>query len=377
MVRLQSKWLKRAKKLIRKDLFETMNNAGIVNKALVESDNCFAFINVDVLNGCYQSCAGCFVNKGINSRDLDNDLDQVLKVTNEINASGVHLEEIVIGPTDLFSAKNTDDLIANDKFYEILKHPKTVLSFISTLRASYERIEHIIKELEARLPNLDIDLIVAIDADEIYDNQEKIDEIKRKFEIFERSSMRFEPAFQINIHPANLFKHDMSKLSELSRLIRKEFNTILEFNPSLLRVKHRAQHDKLDHWTKMVRENFENEEGMIYTQANNNHRGVTNLVYNFTKGKFYLCPFVYENVFIYTPTYEIKPGENGYDFQLLQDAFQNALVQQFEYANTKADKCSSCTRLTSCVYKNVLTFMEDNDITHCFIDMYTEDQDGS
>ena len=307
---------------------------------------------------------------------MDNDLDIVLKVTNEINDSGVHLEEIVVGPTDFFSAKNTDDLINNDKFYEILKHPETVLSFISTLRASEERIEHIIGVLEARLPNLDIDLIIAIDADEIYDNQEKIDEIKRKFEILDRSSMRFEPAFQINIHPADIFEKDMAKLSELSRMIRQEFNTILEFNPSLLRVKHRAQHAKLDHWTKMVRENFEKEEGMIYTQANNNHRGVTNLVFNFRKGTFYLCPFVYENVFIYTPTYEIKPSDNGYDFQLLQDAFQNALIKQFDYANTKADNCASCTRLNSCVYKNVLTFMEDNEITHCFLDMYTEDEDG-
>lgn len=362
--------------MIRKDLFDTMNNAGIVNQALSESDEVFAFLNVDVLNGCIHSCAGCFVNKGINSDDLETDLDTVSKVASEIIESGVHLEEVVVGPTDFFSAKNTEDLINHPKFIELFKNPKTVLSFISTLNASYEKIEQYIKTLEQKLPNLDIDLIVAIDADEVYDNQEKIDDLKRKFEIFKNSSMRFEPAFQINIHPAKILKEDRLKLSALSKMIRDEFDTILEFNPSLLRAKHRKQYENLEYWAGIMRQNFEEKDDMIYTMMNRHHRGVTNLVFNFRKGTFYICPFIYENVFIYQPEYAIPKSGNRYSFDDLQDAFQAAIVKQFQYAEQKADKCASCTRLVSCSYKNVLTFMENNDITGCFLDMYTEEQDG-
>ncbi|WPU65625.1 hypothetical protein [Peredibacter starrii] len=353
--------------MIRKNLFERMNIAGHVNVELQRSSNFYVFMNVDLLNGCGQTCAGCFVNKGINSYDLNRDLETIARLADEVNASNLHLEEIALGPTDFFSAKNTLEVITHPAFKRLFKNEDTKFVMTSTLKASGEEIRQKLKVLEESVGHLDIDLLIATDIDEFLTNKQYLQEMKSKWQILKESSLEFDPAFQINIHPANLIKYNPDNLTRLAQEIKAEFDTILEFNPSILRIKHQKQKDNLKFWMRTIRENsLKNANNFTYTMVNKSHSGMNNLVVNFREGNFYLCPFIYENVFSYEDSFLIQKQQSEYTLSDLLESKENSFVKQMNYSS-KTNHCEGCEYLVSCTYKNVLTYMEANEIKDCFL----------
>ncbi len=353
--------------MIREKLFDRMNHAGEVNWDLDKSHDFYFFMNIDILNGCEFSCAGCYVNKGTNSKNLDQELKIIAQVADEINASHFHLEEIALGPTDFFSAKNTQDVIRHPDFKRLFKNPETKFVMLSTLKASTDDMREKLRILEEEVGHLDIDLLIATDIDEFLGDPNYISNIKTKWEVLKESGLEFDPAFQINIHPSNLIKYDSNNLSRLAQEIKAEFDTILEFNPSILRIRHRDQKENLQFWMDTIKDNFKHDaQAFTYTMLNKAHSGINNLVVNFRAGSFYICPFIYENVFSYDSTYLIPKKAEEYSLSDLTTAKEEYVVKQMEYA-AKTTHCDGCEFLVSCSYKNVLTFMEANNIKDCFL----------
>lgn len=353
--------------MIKDNLFDRMNIAADVNVDLSKSKAFYVFLNIDILNGCEFSCAGCYVNKGVNSSDLDSDLQSLANIADEINNSDLHLEEVALGPTDFFSAKNIVQVLTHPNFKRLFSNNKTKFVMISTLKASESEIREKLSLLESAVPHLDIDLLIATDVDEFLTNPDYIKTMKRKWEILKQSKLLFDPAFQVNIHPANLLKYDADNLANLASKIREEFDTILEFNPSILRVKHRNRGENLKFWMEVVQENMrKNADKFTYTMLNKSHSGVNNLVVNFRKGSFYVCPFIYENVFIYNDNYLIKRNSEQYHLSDLLAAQEQFFVSQMQYSE-KTNDCTGCEYLVSCTYKKVLTYMEENQIKDCFL----------
>lgn len=353
--------------MIKSNLFDRMNYAGEVNWDLDKSNNFYSFMNLDILNGCDFSCHGCFVNKGTNSSNLENDLKIISKIADEINASSLHLEEIALGPTDFFSAKNTLDVIKHPDFKRLFKNPDTKFVMLSTLKAGPDEIREKLEVLEKYVGHLDIDLLIATDMDEFLTDPNYITNMKTKWKVLEESGLEFDPAFQINIHPANLIKYDAENLTRLAQIIKTEFDTILEFNPSILRIKHQKQKENLHFWMQTIKENFKkNADGFTYTMLNKGHSGMNNMVINFRNGNFYICPFIYENVFSYENTYLVPKKGEEYTLTDLTDAKEDFFVKQMQFSE-RTTSCVGCEFLVSCSYKNVLTFMEANNIKDCFL----------
>lgn len=353
--------------MIRSNLYERMNIAGNVNVELNESEQYYIFLNLDLLNGCEFSCDGCFVNKGINSHDLERDLQTVAAIADQINESHYHLEEIALGPTDFFSSKNIRDILKSPDFKRLFKNPQTKFVMTSTLKVGVDSMKEKLKLLEESIGHLDIDLLIAIDMDEFLNTPGFIESLKERWSILEESSLEFDPAFQINIHPSELIKSDPQNLTRLAELIKHEFNTILEFNPSILRVKHRKLNENLGFWMNTMRENQKSDpQKFTYTMLNKSHNGMNSLVLNFKNNDFYICPFIYENVFSYEEAFKISKKGSEYSLDDLIGEKEEYLVKQFNYS-TQTKHCGDCEYLISCSYKNVLTFMEANKISQCFL----------
>ena len=353
--------------MIRPDLFNRMNIAGQVNQELDKSSQYYVFLNVDILNGCDFSCSGCYVNKGINSSDLEGDLKVLADVVEEINNSDYHMEEIALGPTDFFSSKNSLEILENKNFKRLFTNPETKFVLTTTLKVSVDEMRKKLDLLQKNIGHLDIDLLIATSFDEFLNDPGYLNKMKEKWKVLQESSLEFDPAFQINIHPEELIKSDPSNLSRLAKRIREEFDTILEFNPSLLRIKHKAQHENLALWMQTIKENFlNNREDFTYTMLNKSHGGMNNLVLNYKKKEFYICPFIYENVFAYEEAYKIPRKGEQYTLEDLTGSKESFVINQMQFSE-KTNHCKDCEYLVSCSYKNVLTFMEANNIKSCFL----------
>ena len=99
------------------------------SKSLNESNKITINLNLEFLDDCEFNCSGCFVRR--RNSYTEEDFTNIAHIFNDIDDT-FELNEIVLGPTDIFGARNTFDILKNDKFITIFKNFNS-LTFNSTL----------------------------------------------------------------------------------------------------------------------------------------------------------------------------------------------------------------------------------------------------
>lgn len=77
-------------------------------------------LTLDVFSGCAYSCTGCTVKKEISTEGLLGDLVKLKTMLDEMVGDGVYLYQVTLGPTDITTASNIDELIENQTLMEIV-----------------------------------------------------------------------------------------------------------------------------------------------------------------------------------------------------------------------------------------------------------------
>jgi hypothetical protein len=322
--------------------------------------------SLEFLKGCAYKCPGCFVQ-----RDNDyspGDLDIVKNAVDEFQNNGTSVDEIILGPTDFFAADNTEQLLLEPKFQSIFQGSDKTLIVFSTLKDSYEKIDRYMSILDEKYRPLgaDLEILVIFELQKVLSgDQEYISELKRKIQFFNQYKLDVDYALQLNIQNINTSDID---LVEITKIVRDEFDTCVEFNPSFLRTgQTKLTHAYLKSWKDFLSSHINpgNTKDILLSMANPNHAGFSEDTYNFADGEFYIAPFIYENVFDRTAPFKIKKS-NGktYRYQDFTSFREQSNVEQFAYVN-KLDDCRECPHSFSCVGKHVIHFMEHNQIDQC------------
>lgn len=327
--------------------------------------------NLEFLKGCVFDCAGCYVNR--KNDYTDKDLEIVKHAQSQFIDNGYVFDEIILGPTDFFSALNTEDLLQNPKFAELFQE-KTVLTILSTLQSSPEVIKKRIDLINTYLRHdIEIEILIPFNFQKLLDNdQEYISSLRQRINLLSDLKCDVEYAFQLNIQ--SLDNPGAFELKKISDKVWDEFKTITEFNPSFMRLaKTQKVISIIKNWNSMLSQNIKKEyisgsDKITFTMANKNHAGFNEVTYNYSNGVFYSCPFIYENVFDKSEHFQIKASrDDGHysidDFQLHRDIINQ---NQLEYLNS-TDECGNCPHAISCVSKQVIDYMMDKNIKSCIL----------
>jgi len=355
---------------IREDNYEVMSTSNSVLKPISDTNSIKVRFNLELLKGCEFRCPGCYVNRN-NNFSVD-DLDIIEDAGKKFLDNGYEFNEVILGPTDFFAAYNTVELIQNKKFTNIFMDPNIFMTILTTLQTDDEEILNRIKILNENFkPTTCIEVLVIFDLQKtLNEDQQYFTMMKHKISLLNNIAGEVEYAFQINIQDTSSVNR--FELARLTKLVREEFGTIVEFNPSFLR----SQNKKISahiikSWNKMLYENIvqdDGEEDILLTMRNINHGSFSEITYNYQHGEFYVCPFIYENVFDKSENFKIaKTGDNDlYDLKDFINHRNQVDLKQYHYSE-KTEECMSCPHLTSCVGKQILLYMESNDIKSCIL----------
>ena len=167
-------------------------------------------------------------------------------------------------------------------------------------------------------------------------------------------------SFVINVHYDPLIAENYP---ELIQIAKEKFNTTIEFLPSFFRTgsdKFITSH--LAQWDVFLREVVTDEtyKDTMLTIADKNHNGFNTIVTNYRRGKLYISPFIYEQILYEYPDLAV----NGFSAQDVFDKNQELLAKQFQYA-PRTNECQDCGYLSTCIGRNVLSFMEIKGIKDC------------
>lgn len=342
---------------------------GASSKSLRDSDRASFSINVEFLDKCSFHCPGCFVKR--RNTATQEDLDVLNHLAAQLSEREFEVDEILLGPTDLFGCMNAIDLLKDPKFLSVFDH-FNALTFTSTLLGDTQHIKNtmdVINELYG--PKAYVEIIVVFDMDAYARNDRKyIETFERNLELVADCNL----IFAFNIHTKGLFSQvEYAKISEEVNL---RYNSHLKMVPSFFRSQKTSKiMENLFSWRDELQENINNEESttILNNMVDTNFGGYTYFVYTFKDGHLFANHYTYDFNFEDNNSLLVPKRDDG--FYYLDDLFEferQNIQQQFKYA-ASTEECNNCRYLPSCVGKKVLSFMENRGIMKCFLPKETMD----
>lgn len=219
-------------------------------------------INFEGLTGCNHGCVGCFVNKNQDVATMNSMLETAQELADGVKRTGLNLREFVIGPTDLFSAANTENVLNNPIIQNIMReHTKARIATPSKIDdVSMEKLREVFAILDDPSKYRDemiIEFIMPIgDIDRIINDEDYFNDIKEKLEFFDKETPK-EVDWSWTLQASNVMQKRLTKetYNKLLDKVVDEYETILEMNPAFSRAPNALmQRRNLVSWNKFLSE---------------------------------------------------------------------------------------------------------------------------
>jgi len=346
-----------------KNLYELMSTSEVSDMASVDTMD--FVLNLEVLNQCAHHCQGCFVRR--RNDLLDVDLDKALDLAKSMSDKGLRFREVILSPTDIFSASNSLEVLTDPRFHKLMNiHPKTRI----TTTAMFEDMDwdkwlavwEVLDNEEFFRSNMIMEFLVPINPEKILNGDPVyLEQFKRALAFMETQTPKeVDWSFVLNVHYDPLIAENYD---ELTRIAKEDFNTTIEFLPSFFRTGNDIFITKyLQQWREFLSDviHADNYQNIMLTIADKNHNGFNTVVINYRRGKLFISPFIYEQILYEYGDLQVE----GFDADSVIAKNSELITKQYAYASGTSE-CASCEYLSTCVGRNVLSFMEVKNITDC------------
>ena len=197
-------------------------------------------IQMEVLAGCDHGCLGCFVDKNIDPDMNQQIIDRAKELADGVARTGLNLREFVIGPTDFFTAKNTESVLNNSVVQEIMRE-HTGARIAAPAKFDIATMDKV-KEIFAVLDDEDkyrrdmiIEFIMPIGrVEQMLNDDEYFDNVMEKVEFFKNNTPK-QMDWSWTLQASNVVGKKIDK-ETYNKIIQKsvnEYETIVEMNPQL------------------------------------------------------------------------------------------------------------------------------------------------
>jgi hypothetical protein len=216
-------------------------------------------IQVELLAGCNHKCTGCFVDKHGDDSVSDGILKQAEYLANGVRSSGLNLREFVIGPTDFFSASNTDYVLNHEITQRIMRNHTnariaTPAKFDLASDERFQEVFDILDDPEKYRSDMIIEFIAPIESpDKMLNDKNYFDKVMSRVDFFKNNTpkkMDWSWTLQSSsILGSGITKEDYNKILDKSL---NEYNTIIEMNPAFARAPQNKQKTNLLEWNDFL-----------------------------------------------------------------------------------------------------------------------------
>ena len=311
-------------------------------------------IQLDILNTCVHDCPGCYVDKKNNFIAAE-DIRDISNFIKGIVECGILVDEILIGPTDFSSSANLVELLSNTDFIDLINDNGPILAFTSSFvnlnEVNFRKFCSFVNDKITN--NTEIEMGIAIDPKKFLFDSDYNTEIKKNIEYLNILENSVTYTFLVNIDDYEI------EFVSIFEKAYSEYDTTIDFIPSIARS---GDKEKLLRAIQSLNE-FYDKVGQSRVINNimvdHSHGGMNYQVVNWRKstpykpGKWYLSPFLYENMAIYDEFWEIKE-------------FSDITVKVESQLNTDTE-CNGCEFFFSCYNRKIQLLQDYIGTTECIV----------
>lgn len=321
--------------------------------------------NLDVLYGCQFSCDGCHVDKTGQNNFVDGDVDRFIKLTKDFIQKSYIPSLLVVGPTDIFAAGNTKDILLNPKFQELAS-----MYIRLTFNTTFIKIDNeIIEILNKYYSNNEIEFKVVVEAMRVNNDAYLTNISQHKKETEELLNCK-----QMTIHPQfNLFNYKGTKMEQalsayetLNERSYDYFDQGIDYVLSFSRTDHVDHSEKLEmlEWIKeMFNEHVRSDNTTSIHFDAGNLTDFEEHIFTYKSGEFYFSPKVYDEYVGFEDYFKMNIVE--WTAQEFEDYETNLTISQYSTISNKP--CSDCRYAPVCVDRGMPFFMDYLGIDHCIV----------
>lgn len=360
---------------MQKDFLKAMAYSGPESLPLDKQTNFDVLINVEVLTGCERACTGCFVDKNSERGSVNALLAQAKELADGVKSSGMNLREVVIGPTDIFTADNTTDVLMNKTLHDILfDHVNARITFpakfdVATNEQFYDLFE--LLETEGFREDMIVELLTPIESpDKMLNDITYQDKVNKRVQFFQGNTKK-KMDWSWVLQASNVLTRFISKdkLNELNNAANGIYGTILEMNPAFSRAPAQLQASNLTKWNEFLLESIDetNANKIMMTMASLychsfNFMGLT-VIMGENGPETHLNTTLHEQAFF--------PGNSrtnvtGLSFEEILERRTQLITEGIQYAEGIKD-CDGCPLVHACANRLVFEAMEDMQYGQCVL----------
>lgn len=320
--------------------------------------------NMDILSGCKWKCAGCQIDRKTTFTFERRNRSNFKKLVDSIADSAYSPSIFILGPTDIYTARNSRDILRDPEIGAMLLNFRR-LALNSTFIEIFEDITNLISE---NFHQLEIEFRIILDINKIHeqgylkhvsDNYHKVKAQLRNKKVV------CHPQVNIFDTSSEILRQRMIDYTELNDLAYKYFGQGVDYAYSFSRIPN-LKTKKLVNVINLLKEGFQQHvtfesvaRGVHFDSSN--LQDLNELILSYREGELFYAPGLYDEYVNFEPEYRI-PMEN-WSVEEIIEFKQNVLLNGYRYAENLP--CENCQYLNKCIDKGSLYLMEKNNIAEC------------
>ena len=353
-----------------------MRHSGPEQLALKDQTKFDVLINVEALSGCERECTGCFVNKHHPAEAAEALLKEAKHLADEVKRTGLNLRELVLGPTDFFTASNIEDVLMSPYTQAIMaEHLKARIAVPAKFDlVSMERL----REIYAILDNPDnyrdgmlLEFVMPVELpDTMVNDKEYFDKVMEKIDFFKNETNK-DTDWSFTLQSSAILGRKISKEDYAAMLnkVVNDYETILEMNPAFARAPAHKQRENLEAWNEFLSEVITDDTMNLATMSmanlycnSMNFIGLTILMGE-NGPETHLNVMLHEQAFF--PTNE-RTNVTGLTFEEILDRRNDLILRGLNRAEEVLD-CRGCKYQVACANRLIFEAMDTMGINGCVL----------
>jgi len=334
-------------------------------------------IQMEVLAGCDHGCLGCFVDKNIDPDMNQQIIDRAKELADGVARTGLNLREFVIGPTDFFTAKNTESVLNNSVVQEIMRE-HTGARIAAPAKFDIATMEKV-KEIFAVLDDEDkyrrdmiIEFIMPIGrVDQMLNDDEYFNNVMEKVEFFKNNTPK-QMDWSWTLQASNVVGKKIDK-ETYNKIIQKsvnEYETIVEMNPAFSRARSQlVQRRNLFGWNEFLGKviDEDNAQETVMSMANLYCNSINFVGLTIVPGEH--GPTTHLNVMLHEQAFFLNNKNldvTGLTFEEILER-KNELVTKGINRSSKVSDCNGCQFAVACASRLIFEAQETLNVDGCVL----------
>lgn len=330
----------------------------------------------EVTHGCQYSCTGCTVNKQSSNLPDEEGFNTLIAFLDNLEINSISLAELELGPTDLMSSLNRDEVLSHPSFSVMAKRFQLLTFVVGLILPHEQEYIHLARQINAVSDKVDIGIVTPIELTHVF-NEKYLRTIEKNVQVLIEHldaplvevilQVQFDARFNQRVVGGIPYDKLVDQIHSLNLPVRTKVNFTLPHGRSKLETELVSKNflDSIKILNAFYLRDMKRRGALLerrhvpYQLMNPRHSGEV-LWHN---GELYIRPVINERFTVISESRRFPKPWTYENFEIVSLEMTNRSLEK----GLKLDDCASCDHLMTCANRGIHEVMDITGSDKCIM----------